>query len=79
MPIEITDYGRGRQTAFVHSERVRRRSKYIETKKRFIKELCDRGEISLQYCSMQVDILAKSLLVPVKHLRDAWTLQGPFK
>lgn len=56
--------------AFVRSERVSRRSKHIETKERFIQELCARGEVRLEYCPtdrMQADILTKPL-GPVKHL-----------
>ncbi|KXJ30254.1 hypothetical protein RP20_CCG005095 [Aedes albopictus] len=55
--------------AFVRSERVSRRSKHIDTKERFIQELCSRGEVRLQYCptdQMQADILTKPL-GPVKH------------
>lgn len=66
--------------AFVHSERVSRRSKHIDTKERFIKELCDRGEIRLQYCptdQMQADILTKPL-GPVKH-REFCELLGLYE
>lgn len=50
--------------AFVHSERVTKRSKHIETREHFVKELCERNEIKLVYCSteeMFADILTKPL------------------
>ncbi|XP_062539030.1 uncharacterized protein LOC134207326 [Armigeres subalbatus] len=55
--------------AFVRSERSNRRSKHIDTRERFIQELCDRKEVALEYCStdeMLADLLTKPL-GPLKH------------
>lgn len=49
---------------FVRSERTSKRTKHIETKESFIKDLCDRGIVKLQYCptdEMKADILTKAL------------------
>lgn len=56
---------------FVKSERSSKRTKHIETKECFIKDLCDRGMVKLQYCptdEMKADILTKALGT-VKHDR----------
>ncbi|XP_065092439.1 uncharacterized protein LOC135713283 [Ochlerotatus camptorhynchus] len=66
--------------AFVRSDRVSRRSKHIDTKERFIQELCVRGEVQLEYCStdkMQADILTKPL-GPVKN-REFCELLGLYE
>lgn len=49
---------------FVGSERSSRRSKHIETREHFVKELCDRGVLKLEYCAtdeMAADVLTKPL------------------
>lgn len=49
---------------FVQSERTSRRSKHVETKEKYIKELCDNGVLQLSYCStelMVADIFTKPL------------------
>lgn len=55
--------------SFAKSERTNKRSKHIETKHHFIKDLCERGEVVLEYCPtdrMNADIFTKPLGV-VKH------------
>lgn len=55
--------------SFVKSERSTKRSKHIETKHHFVKDLCDREEVVLKYCptnEMNADILTKPLGL-VKH------------
>ncbi|XP_062704370.1 uncharacterized protein LOC134286722 [Aedes albopictus] len=50
--------------AFVRSERTTKRSKHIETKERFVQDICKKGLIKLEYlCSedMTADALTKSL------------------
>ncbi|XP_065084810.1 uncharacterized protein LOC135707021 [Ochlerotatus camptorhynchus] len=57
--------------AFVETERVNRRSKHIDTRQKFVQELCLSGQIALQYCptdQMAADILTKPL-GPQKHNR----------
>lgn len=49
---------------FIHSERTTRRSKHIETKENYVKELYEQGVLRLEYCpteSMAADILTKPL------------------
>lgn len=49
---------------FVGSERTTRRSKHIETKQCYIKELCDQEVLRLVYCStenMAADLLTKPI------------------
>lgn len=49
---------------FVHSDRINRRSKHIETKERYVRELCDQKVIRLEYCPTEImaaDILTKPL------------------
>lgn len=49
---------------FAVSERVTRRSKHIETRAHYVKELCDDGVMELQYCpteDMVADVLTKPL------------------
>lgn len=36
--------------SFARSERSSKRSKHIETKHHFVRDLCDKGEVVLQYC-----------------------------
>ncbi|XP_055589903.1 uncharacterized protein LOC129742083 [Uranotaenia lowii] len=50
--------------AFVRSERVNKRSKHIETKEAFVKDLCAKGVIRLQYLCTE-DMLADSLTKPL--------------
>lgn len=55
--------------AFVRSERTSRRSKHIDTRERFVQDLCAKKMIQLQYCStdrMTADIMTKPL-GPLKH------------
>lgn len=50
--------------AFVKTERVNRRSKHIDTRQKFVQELCSTKQIALEYCSteqMAADILTKPL------------------
>lgn len=50
--------------AFVKAERATRRSKHIETREQFVRNLCDEGKVRLEYCStdaMTADILTKPL------------------
>lgn len=50
--------------AFVNSERSTRRSKHIDTREHFIRNLCEHGEVQLTYCpseDMIADILTKPL------------------
>lgn len=57
--------------AFVKTERVNRRSKHIDTRQKFVQELCSTGQIALEYCPtdrMAADILTKPL-GPLKHDR----------
>lgn len=54
---------------FVKSERQNRRSKHIDTKQRFVYELCVTKQITLQYCpteDMLADVFTKPL-GPLKH------------
>lgn len=49
---------------FVQSDRISRRSKHIETKERYVRELCDQGVVRLEYCpteTMAADLLTKPL------------------
>lgn len=71
--------------SFVQSERTSKRSKHIETKQCFIRDLVERGVVSLKYCPtevMKADILTKPLGA-VKHNRFAEHLglvadRGPY-
>ncbi|XP_055632964.1 uncharacterized protein LOC129773391 [Toxorhynchites rutilus septentrionalis] len=59
--------------SFARSARSSKRSKHIETKHHFVKDLCDRGEVVLQYChtdQMRADVLTKPLGF-VKHQQFA--------
>lgn len=50
--------------SFARSERSSKRSKHIETKGHFVRDLCDSGEVVLQYCptdQMPADVLTKPL------------------
>lgn len=50
--------------SFAQSERSSKRSKHIETKRHFVKNLCERGEVALVYCpteDMKADVLTKPL------------------
>lgn len=50
--------------SFARSERFSKRSKHIETKLHFVKNLCEREEVVLKYCpteDMKADILTKPL------------------
>lgn len=54
--------------SFVTTERSSRRSKHIDTRERFVEELCITGQLALEYCptdSMAADALTK-LLGPLK-------------
>ncbi|XP_062538403.1 uncharacterized protein LOC134206694 [Armigeres subalbatus] len=58
---------------FVQSERTNKRSKHIETKQCFIRDLVEQGVVHLKYCPtevMKADILTKPLDA-VKHTRFA--------
>ncbi|KXJ62318.1 hypothetical protein RP20_CCG005753 [Aedes albopictus] len=49
---------------FVKTGRSSRRSKHIDTKERFVEELCRTGQLSLEYCPtdvMAADVLTKPL------------------
>ncbi|KXJ62369.1 hypothetical protein RP20_CCG016417 [Aedes albopictus] len=55
--------------SFVTSERTSKRSKHIETKQCFVRDLCERRLVQLRYCpteTMKADILTKPLGA-VKH------------
>lgn len=55
--------------AFVKTERSNRRSKHINTREHFVRELCLKGEVLLEYCptdEMLADIFTKPL-GPQKH------------
>lgn len=55
--------------AFVKTERSSRRSKHIDTRENFVKDLCEKQEIRLVYCStdqMIADVITKPL-GPKKH------------
>ncbi|XP_058827254.1 uncharacterized protein LOC131687216 [Topomyia yanbarensis] len=55
--------------AFVKSERLSRRSKHIDTRENFVKDLCDKKEIVVLYCPtdlMVADGMTKPL-GPLKH------------
>lgn len=55
--------------SFVRSERKSRRSKHIDTRERFVQELCEKREIRLEYCPtdrMLADVMTKPL-GPQKH------------
>lgn len=57
--------------SFVSSDRLSKRSKHIETRQHFIRDLCDRRELSLEYCPTELmiaDILTKPLAA-IKHYR----------
>lgn len=50
--------------SFVKSERTSKRSKHIDTKMHFVKDLCDQGDLELVYCpsdEMTADALTKPL------------------
>lgn len=62
--------------AFAQSEKVNRRSKHVETKRCFVKDLCERGIVKLLYCQtdeMRADVLTKPLGA-VKHHRFSESL-----
>lgn len=65
---------------FVQSDRISRRSKHIETKEKYIRELCDQGIIHLEYCpteNMAADLLTKPLgAVRIKMLSRVLGLIG---
>lgn len=47
---------------FARAERTTRRSKHIDTKQRFVEELCNNGQIKVEYCPtdvMAADVLTK--------------------
>ncbi|XP_062550086.1 uncharacterized protein LOC134214792 [Armigeres subalbatus] len=55
--------------SFATSERCSKRSKHIETKRHFVKDLCANGVVRLNYCpteNMDADVLTKPV-GPVKH------------
>lgn len=57
--------------SFVSSDRMSKRSKHIETRQHFVRDLCDRREIRLEYCPtecMVADIFTKPLAA-IKHHR----------
>ncbi|XP_062703720.1 uncharacterized protein LOC134286164 [Aedes albopictus] len=57
--------------AFVRTERSSRRSKHIDTREKFVQELCQKNQVALEYCPtelMTADILTKPL-GPTKHDR----------
>lgn len=61
---------------FVGAERSTRRSKHIETKQQYVKELFENNVLNLEYCStdeMAADILTKPL-GSVKHQKLAGML-----
>lgn len=50
--------------AFVKADRATRRSKHIETKEQYVKNLCEAGKVQIKYCpteSMTADLLTKPL------------------
>ncbi|XP_062704578.1 uncharacterized protein LOC134286895 [Aedes albopictus] len=62
--------------AFAQSARISKRSKHVETKRCFIKDLCERGTVKLEYCQtdeMKADLLTKPLGA-VKHHRFSTSL-----
>lgn len=62
--------------AFAQSARISKRSKHVETKRCFIKDLCERGTVKLEYCQtdeMRADLLTKPLGA-VKHHRFSTSL-----
>lgn len=57
--------------SFVSSDRMSKRSKHIESREHFVRDLCNRREIRLEYCptdSMVVDIFTKPFAA-IKHHR----------
>ena len=49
---------------YVASERINRRSKHIETREYYVKELCGNGVLKLEYCpteEMVADVFTKPL------------------
>lgn len=55
--------------SFVAAERVTRRSKHVETKQCYVKELCEKKTLQLEYCpteAMIADVLTKPVGT-VKH------------
>ncbi|KXJ72424.1 hypothetical protein RP20_CCG018018 [Aedes albopictus] len=53
---------------FARSERSSKRSKHIETKRHFVKDLCERGEVELVYCPTE-DMKADGLTKPLGRLK----------
>lgn len=49
---------------FVSSDRRSRRSKHIEVKQHFVRQLCEEGTMKLQYCPTE-DMVADVLTKPV--------------
>lgn len=50
--------------SFVSAGRTSKRSKHIETRQFFVKDVCDRGDVELQYCPSErntADIFTKPL------------------
>lgn len=49
--------------SFVKVERANERAKHIDTKEHFVRELCDRNQVRLQYCPTEemLDALTKPL------------------
>lgn len=55
--------------AFVNTERSSKRSKHINTRERFVQELCEKKEVVLEYCPTEImlaDVMTKPL-GPQKH------------
>lgn len=55
--------------AFVRSERVGKRSKHIETKEMFVRSLCEKGDIKLQYLCSE-EMIADALTKPLGTVRN---------
>ncbi|KXJ68315.1 hypothetical protein RP20_CCG004301 [Aedes albopictus] len=49
---------------FVHAGRISKRSKHIETRQFYVKDVCDRGDVKIQYCPSEqntADLFTKPL------------------
>lgn len=54
--------------SFVKAERTSKRSKHIDTKMHFVKDLCDRGDLKLVYCPSN-EMIADALTKPLGAVR----------
>lgn len=54
--------------AFVQADRVNGRSKHIDTKQKFVKDLCEKGIIQLEYLCTE-NMIADILTKPLGHIK----------